>query len=74
MKWTRARLATGTASVLALAACGGGDDAGSGGGDTGSKGDIKVGAFNFPESVLLANIYADALTKAGYNATGMSGG
>jgi osmoprotectant transport system substrate-binding protein len=56
---------------LGLAACGGDDDSGSGGGggDTSSKGDVKVGAFNFPESVLLANIYANALNKAGYNAT-----
>jgi osmoprotectant transport system substrate-binding protein len=51
---------------LGLVACGGDDDSGGG---SSSKGDIKVGAFNFPESVLLANIYAGALKKAGYNAT-----
>ena len=61
-------LAAAVTLSLGLAACGGDDDSGSGGGSS-SKGDIKVGAFNFPESVLLANIYADALKKAGYNAT-----
>jgi osmoprotectant transport system substrate-binding protein len=54
---------------LGLAACGGGSDDNSGSSGGGSKGDIKVGAFNFPESLLLANIYADALNKAGYKAT-----
>ena len=52
---------------LGLVACGDdSEDAGSGGG---SKGDIKVGAFDFPEGRLLANIYAAGLTKAGYNAS-----
>jgi osmoprotectant transport system substrate-binding protein len=53
---------------VGLAACGGdSDDSGGGGG--GDKGEIKIGAFNFPESTLLANIYADALDKAGYKTT-----
>lgn len=58
------------AAVLALSACGGGDDplaedeeapeTGSGGGDT-----LVVGSANFPENVLLAEIYAAALSDAG---------
>jgi len=54
---------------LGLAACGGDSDDNGDSGDSGSKGAIKVGAFNFPESLLLANIYADALKKAGYDAS-----
>lgn len=58
------------AAVLALSACGGGDDplaegeespeSGSGGGDT-----LVIGSANFPENVLLAEIYAAALSDAG---------
>jgi osmoprotectant transport system substrate-binding protein len=60
---------------LVAAACGDDDDDGatpatSGGDTTGAAGElagvsIKVGSANFPESVLLANIYAGALTRAG---------
>lgn len=64
--------------VLALTACGGGDDdtggdggdgtetgtsteaGGEGGGET-----VTVGSFNFPESTILAEIYAQALEDAG---------
>ena len=60
-------LAAAVTLSLGLVACG--DDSDSGGSEGGAKGEIKVGAFNFPESVLVANIYADALNKAGYKAT-----
>jgi len=33
------------------------------------KGAVKVGAFDFPEGRLLANVYADGLKKAGYDAS-----
>ena len=62
-------LAAAVTLSLGLVACGDDSDSGGGGGGDASKGDIKVGAFNFPESVLLANIYAGALKNAGYNAT-----
>jgi osmoprotectant transport system substrate-binding protein len=74
MRKTRRALglvATAVALAVSLTACG--DDStdtgsdGGGGGD--SKGEIKVGAFDFPEGRLLANIYAEALNKAGYKAT-----
>ena len=52
---------------LGLVACGNDSDS-SGGGST-SKGDIKVGAFDFPEGRLLAQVYAAALKKAGYNSS-----
>jgi osmoprotectant transport system substrate-binding protein len=52
------------ALALGLTACGGDDEPAGG-----SKGDIKVGAFDFPEGRLLANVYAFGLKKAGYNAT-----
>jgi osmoprotectant transport system substrate-binding protein len=53
---------------LGLVACGD-DSSGSGGGGSASKGDIKIGAFDFPEGRLLAQVYAAALKKAGYNPT-----
>jgi osmoprotectant transport system substrate-binding protein len=54
---------------LGLVACGNdSSDSGSGGGST-AKGDIKVGAFDFPEGRLLAQVYAAALKKAGYNSS-----
>jgi osmoprotectant transport system substrate-binding protein len=65
-------VAAAAALALGLTACGG--DSGTGAGGTGNdpaggggKGAIRVGAFGFPESQLLANIYAKALTKAGYS-------
>ena len=68
-------LAAATALAFGLAACGG--DSGTGAGGTGNdpaagggdKGAIKVGAYDFPEGRLLANIYAAALNKAGYSAS-----
>ncbi|MDA0563051.1 ABC transporter substrate-binding protein [Streptomonospora sp. S1-112] len=54
--------------VLLLAACGGGEDpyAPSGGGEGGGGGGpIVVGSANFPESTLLAQIYAQALEAEG---------
>ncbi|MDT0302367.1 ABC transporter substrate-binding protein [Streptomonospora wellingtoniae] len=50
--------------LLLLAACGGGGDPYSGGGGDGGGGSgdaIVVGSANFPESTLLAHIYAKAL-------------
>lgn len=52
---------------LGLVACG--DDSPTPATGGGSKGDIKVGAFDFPEGRLLAAVYAAGLKKAGYNAT-----
>lgn len=55
--------------LLALSACGGSDPyAGKGGDGGGSKaepGTIVVGSADFPESTLLANIYAQALEAEG---------
>lgn len=48
-------------AVLAQA-CGGAGTAGSGG----TKATIKVGSFNFPESVVLGELYAQALEGSGY--------
>jgi osmoprotectant transport system substrate-binding protein len=60
------------ATALVLAGCGSDDnsdplasDGGSGEGDTGT---IVVGSANFPENVLLAEIYAGALNAAGVEA------
>lgn len=62
------------AAALTLTACGGGDDplaeedsdadAGGGGGDG-----LIIGSANFPENVLLAEIYAAALSDAGVEVT-----
>jgi osmoprotectant transport system substrate-binding protein len=45
------------------------DDNGLGGDVTGGSGAVVVGAGNFSESTILANVYADALTAAGFQAT-----
>lgn len=68
-------LATTAVLAVGLAACGGDSGTGAGGtgndpaGGGGAKGTLKIGAFGFPESQLLANIYAKALTKAGWSAS-----
>jgi osmoprotectant transport system substrate-binding protein len=56
------------ALVLILTACGGSNPGGSGPED-GSPGKptITVGAFNFNESVILANLYAGSLRRAGFD-------
>ncbi|TDD86247.1 ABC transporter substrate-binding protein [Actinomadura rubrisoli] len=59
--------ALGLVAVLALSACGGGDDGDeknplSGGG---AKGTITVGGANFPESGLIGELYAQALEAKG---------
>lgn len=61
---------------LTLAACGssgsGSPKPGASGGSSApaaaAKGTVKIGAFDFPEGRLLANVYADGLKKAGYDA------
>jgi osmoprotectant transport system substrate-binding protein len=60
-------IAAGLAVALTATACGGGSDAfGSGGKQgEGSSEVVTVGSANFPESVLLAEIYAAALENAG---------
>lgn len=49
---------------LVLAACGSGDDAGSG--EVADGPTITVSSFNFGESVILAEIYAQAMEDSGY--------
>ena len=39
---------------------------------TGGKGSIKIGAANFPENGILAEVYKQALAHAGYNASVVS--
>jgi osmoprotectant transport system substrate-binding protein len=62
-----------TAAAFVLAACG--SSSSGGGGASGSAaasqptGPITVAAFNFGESKILANMYADVLKKAGFDAT-----
>ncbi len=72
-------LAAGLAALLTVSACGGGSSApldtssaatsAAASGSAAAGGSIVVGSANFPESQLLANIYAAALTKAGIEAT-----
>lgn len=64
------------ALTLALAACGGednlsGGDGNGGGGDGGggSKGSLTVGAANFTEGQVMAEMYAALLEDAGYSVT-----
>ncbi len=56
-----------TAAALTLSACGGDDGGGtSASGSPKGGGSVTIGAFNFGESQLLANMYAGALRKAGF--------
>lgn len=57
-------------AAVALIACGsGGGSSSSGGGSPTAqgKGTITVASANFPENVIIANMYADVLRKAGYD-------
>ena len=71
-------VAAGLAAALALTACGSSSDplssssaatsasaAASGSGSAATAGKIVIGSADFPESALIANIYAEALTAAG---------
>lgn len=71
MKKRHLILAAGAAALLALSGCASGDSLGGTGGSGGSKdsNSISVGSANFSENVLLANIYAAALSDAGFTAT-----
>lgn len=58
--------ATTAVASLLIAACGSGNPAATGGGGTPAASDtIVIGSANFQESVLLAQIYAEALTAKG---------
>lgn len=73
---TAGLLAAGLAALLTVSACGSSGSpldttsaAAAGSGSAAAGGKIVVGSANFPESALLANIYAAALTKAGLQAS-----
>ena len=73
MKYTRL-LAALAALALVAAACGDDDDDDSAAGDDAAAGDLSgqsltIGSANFPESVLLAEIYAGALEAEGADVT-----
>lgn len=80
-RFTRALVALGAGvlSLGTLAACGGGGDAfsqaspsastGSGGSAAPGNKNVVVGGANFSEQLLLTQIYAQALQKAGYSTT-----
>jgi osmoprotectant transport system substrate-binding protein len=55
--------------LVTAAACGGSGGGSSSSSSTKPKGAITIGSFNFPESVVLANLYAGALREAGYQTT-----
>jgi osmoprotectant transport system substrate-binding protein len=64
------RIRLGSAAVavslaLLLAACGGGDDALQGGAQPSDTSSVIVGSTNFPEQLILAQMYAAVLEKAG---------
>lgn len=64
MKRVIAGVATALAATLAVSACGGGDPLAEDT-DSGSSESITIGSANFPESQLLAEIYAQALEAKG---------
>jgi osmoprotectant transport system substrate-binding protein len=64
MKRTVIRLASVAAAILLVAACGN-DPVSTAGGNKAPADKVVVGSANFPESVLLAEIYAGALTAKG---------
>ncbi len=66
MRRTSFFLAAFTAVALVAAACGGDTDDTTGAAEQREGPTITVGSFNFPESVILAEIYARALEEDGY--------
>ncbi len=74
MKRTPLLMSLATVAALGLAGCGGDSDplqadTDSDSGSGGSSSELVVGSANFPESALLAEIYAGALNGAGVEAT-----
>jgi osmoprotectant transport system substrate-binding protein len=68
----RIRLGSAAAAVclaLLVAACGGGNDALQGGTQPSDKSSVIVGSTNFPEQLILAQMYAAVLEKAGVDVT-----
>ena len=68
------RIRLGSAAVavclaLLVAACGGGNDALQGGNQPSSSSKVIVGSTNFPEQLILAQMYAAVLEKAGVDVT-----
>ncbi|MHA7263935.1 ABC transporter substrate-binding protein [Arthrobacter sp. TMN-37] len=61
-------LAGGLAGLLALAGCGANSDPGAGPEDAGAGGAVVVGSADFPESQIIAEIYAGALNAEGIDA------
>jgi osmoprotectant transport system substrate-binding protein len=62
--------ATAVCLALLVAACGGGDDALQGGNQSGGgQSSVIVGSTNFPEQLILAQMYAAVLEKAGIDVT-----
>ena len=55
--------------ALLLAACGGGDDALEGGTQPNEQSSVTVGSTNFSEQLILAQMYAAVLEKAGVDVT-----
>jgi osmoprotectant transport system substrate-binding protein len=55
--------------ALVLAACGGGDDALEGGTQPNEQSSVTVGSTNFSEQLILAQMYAAVLEKAGVDVT-----
>jgi osmoprotectant transport system substrate-binding protein len=55
------------ALALVATACGSGDDTDSAGEGGGNQDTITVASFNFPESEILAHIYAEVLRSGGYD-------
>ena len=69
MKLVLRGAAIGAAALLALTACGGGGENPVTGGGTAAAGSVTVGSANFPESVLVGEIYAKALEAKGVKVT-----
>jgi osmoprotectant transport system substrate-binding protein len=58
-------IAVAASLALVLAACGGGEDALEGGTQPNEQSSVTVGSTNFPEQLILAQMYAAVLEKAG---------
>jgi osmoprotectant transport system substrate-binding protein len=69
MKRVIAGVATALAATLAVSACGGGGDPLAEDTESGSSDSITIGSANFPESNLLAEIYAQTLEAKGVAVT-----
>ncbi|MDO5619042.1 ABC transporter substrate-binding protein [Kocuria sp.] len=71
--WRGAALPVAVVGLLTLSACGGSDPLNDSGSTSGGDGTVTVGSADFPESQIIAELYAGVLRDAGIEASTESG-